>query len=290
MPPYLFRAGAPFAPFGAIQCCLQFEPGGVPRNSRWPLASDGWMEYTKATMFHFRLGPFYGDDTHENEWTSIGGPYVHDGPEFNERFWLEVRWLTDEAGRRGANVEVVVIDTWYCKRASSTQGFGDQQMPWPQADIDACGITPTGEQERYIRKVVRELGCFANVIWMTDNEGDQIRGTRREWYTWVRDVIRDEEQKTGCGVVHLVGTNNPSICGAPFDYCATHANANLLTPIAGRHTENNERSGFPQNSPALEWSRFCEARARGLHYWFWRGEMTNAQVDEALALFQGGCN
>jgi hypothetical protein len=243
------------------------------------------MDYTKANFFHFRMGPFYGDADHESEWADIGGPYLGNGPEWNPAFWEKVQALVIYAGARKANVEVNVIDTWYCKHAQ----WGDQQIPWPAADVDACGRRASPEQERYIRKVVSELGQFANVVWLTDNEGGEIQGTTRAWYEWVRDVIRDEEQKTGFGVVHLVGTNNTDFADGPFDYVATHANAPLIAPFAGKHGENNERNGQPQNTPEEEHSRFCTARAKGLHYWFWRAEMTDAQFYRAMELFQAGC-
>jgi len=284
-PPRLTRGGQPFEPFGAVQCCMAFKLGGVEQNSRWPLASESWMDYTRANFFHFRLGPFYGDADHESEWADTGGPYIGDGPDFNPAFWSKVVDLTRGAGTRKANVEANVIDTWYCKRASTKQGFRDQQMPWPQADIDACGISPSPEQERYIRKVVSELGCFANVVWITDNEGGEIRGTKREWYEWVRNIIRDEEQKSGCGLVHMVGTNNTDFCDGPFDYCATHAREALTTPIAGKHTENNERN--PEFSVEQEHSNFVTARAAGLHYWYWRAEQSDSEMERTLALFRG---
>jgi hypothetical protein len=287
--PRLIRAGQPFAPFGAIPCCMEFQPlpAGVPVSSRWPLASEAWMDYTAAhgaNFFHFRLGPFYADADHETEWADVGGPYVADGPAWNPAFWDKVRQLAWYAGKHWkANVEVDVIDTWYCKHAQ----WGDQQMPWPLAEIDACGRAASPEQERYIRKAVEELGCFANVTWLTDNEGDQIQGTQRDWYVWVQSVIRDEEQHSGCAITHLLGTNNTDFTDGTFDFVATHAKAELSQPIAGKHVENNERN--PAFSPAQEYANFCTARTAGLHWWLWRADMSDADFETTLASFGGGC-
>jgi hypothetical protein len=243
------------------------------------------MDYTRANMFHFRMGPFYGDAQHEIDWSAYGGPYAGGpGSDWNPAFWDKYRELLTYARNHSANVEVNVVDTWYCKHAQ----WGDQEMPWPAADIDACGRRPSPEQENYIRKVVSEAKDAPHVIWITDNEGGEIQGTTRAWYEWVHSVIRDEEAKSG-GAARLIGTNNTDFCDGPFDYCATHDNAPLTAPLAGKHTENNERNGSPQNPPALEHSRFCQARAAGLHYWFWRAEMTDAQMAEAIQLFQAGC-
>jgi len=298
----LTRGGQPFEPFGAVQCCVQFNAAiagtpprrpvafkvdGVPQNSRWPLASESWMDHTGAkgaNFFHFRFAPWYGDADHESEWADIGGPMRGDGPDFNPAFWAKARELANHAGKRKANVEAVVYDTWYGK----TCQLGTQPCAISREDIDAVGRRPSPGQERFIRKVVEQLGCFGNVVWITDNEGGEIQGTRREWYEWVRSVVRDEEQKSGCGIVHLVGTNNPDFASGPFDYVATHARAALTLPIAGKHTENNERN--PEFSPP-EWehANFCRARERGLHYWFWRAGMDDAVFERTLSLFASGC-
>jgi hypothetical protein len=273
----LTRGGLPFLAFGAVQCCMDAPEG---ENWRWPLASASWMDYTKANLFHFRIMSWYGDAEHESAWADVGGPYLGNGPDFNPAFWNSVVELTNDAGKRKANVEVA-LDTWYCK----TCQWGTQPCAWPQEDIDACGRRPSAGQERLIRKYVSEVGCFANVIWLTDNEGGEIQGTKREWYDWVRNVIRDEEQKTGCGVVHLIGTNNTDFCDGPFDYCVTHDRNALLEPIAGKHSANNERN--PGFSVDEEFSNFKRARDRGLNYWYWRAEQKKPEMDQTLALFRG---
>lgn len=272
-----------FSPFGAVQCCEGTEVNGAEINTLWPLASESWMDYTKANMFHFRMGPFFGDADHESEWAEIGGPYIGWGPEWNPAFWAKVVKLVDYAGQRGANVEVNVIDTWYCKHAQ----WGDQQMPWPEADIQACGHTSSPEQERYIRKVVSTLNDFANVIWITDNEGGEISHTQQAWYEWVASVIRDEEQKGEFKIVRLIGTNNTAFANGPFDYVATHARAALVEPIAGKHTENNERN--PQFSKEQEFANYCKAKEAGLNYWFWRAGMSQEDADWLLEKMRQGC-
>lgn len=268
---------------------MPFQPGRTEAvcNTLWPLASECWMDWTHAkgaNFFHFRMGPFYGTTATEIDWQEFGGPYAGGpGSDWNPAFWQKYRELLAHARSIGANVEVNVIDTWYCKHANSD--WGDQPMPWPQSDIDACGRAPSPEQERYVRKVVSESKDAPHVIWLTDNEGGEIRGTKREWYEWVRSVIRDERAQSG-GAVRLVGTNNTDFCDGPFDYCATHAGP-PLTSIAGKHTENNEHND--PSSPEREQAAFCGARAQGLHWWFWRAEMSAADMEQTLDLFGQGC-
>lgn len=86
----------------------------------------------------------------------------------------------------------------------------------------------------------------------------------------------------------MVGTNNVRCGGGPFDYVATHARAPLTAPRYGKHTENNERNPALA-SPEQEHAAFCQARAEGLHWWFWRAEMSRADMDKTLTLFSQGC-
>lgn len=285
------RDGQPRDVFMAVQCCRTFQPQGAEVNSRWPLASEAWMDYANgfgANAYHFRLGPFYANTPEvEVEWLDVGGPYIGDGPEFNEpfpefneAFWRKAWDLAYHALKLGAHVEVAPIDTWYCKQAQ----WGNQPMPWPREDIEACGRRPSARQERHLRKAVATLGCLGNVIWSTDVEGDQVQGTKREWYEWVRSVIRDEEQKSGCAFVHMIGTNNTNFADGPFDYVQTHKRAPLTEPIAGKWTINNERN--PNFSPEQEASYFKAARDKGLAWAFWRAGMDDDAMVKTLELFR----
>ncbi len=279
-----------FKAFMAIPCCMQFTINGQPVNSRWPLASEEFMDYTGkfgANFFHFRFGPFYADADHESEWSDIGGPYLPGTLDWNPKFWQKTRELQYHALKNGWYVELNPIDTWYCKHAASS--WGDQQMPWPQSDIDACGIAPSPEQDRYIRKVVHDHGCFGNGVFTTDNEGGQIPGSKASWYTWVHDVIRDEEQKSGCGFVHMIGTNSDMAYDGPFDYLSTHSRSPLASPLRpGSWSLNNEHN--PAFSPEEEAGRFEQSRKAGQAWGLWRAEMSDAQFDKTLTLFQAIVN
>lgn len=278
-------AGEPVHFTQAVQCC-GFQDGdnwnsslpGVS-NHRWPLISAEAMDFFaqyKFNAFHFRLGPFYGDADHENLWSDIGGAYAGGpGSAFNPAFYDEVEKILAHAAVRGWWVEVVVVDTWYCKRAQ----WGDQQIPWSNEAIQSCGRTPgNAEVEAFIRQNVRSFTKYGNVIWSIDNEGSEIQGAKREWFEWVRDVIRDEEQKHPSKHVHLIGTNSDFTDVA--DFVVTHARAALAEPVSGRWTLNNERN--PEFSPEQEASNFKVARDLGLSYSFWRAEMKEAPMLNTL--------
>jgi len=287
-------AGSPVQLDMAVQCCgfqdvdrWNSDLPGV-ENHRWPLISSEAMDFFGSygfNAFHMRLGPFYGDAAHENLWADVGGPYVGGpGSAFNPAFFSKVEEYVSFAAQKGWWVEINVVDTWYCKHAQ----WGDQEMPWTTEAVQSCGRTPNAEVEAFIRQVVRSFTKYGNVIWLTDNEGDQIQGDTRAWFEWVRDVIRNEESLHPSGHVHLIGTNSayPDIA----DYAVTHARAALTAPIAGRWTLNNERN--PAFSPEQEASNFAQARALGLSYAYWRAEQTTAQLLETLERFkevmQGG--
>jgi hypothetical protein len=271
--------GVQFNAFQAIPCCNTFTIGGVEKNSRWPMASEEWMDYTHAfgaNMFHFRLGPFLATPDVEVEWVDVGGPYVLNSMDWNPKFWQEVRDLTYHAYKMGAAVEIAVLDTWACKYSQA----GNTYMPWPQTSIDACGRRPEAEAERYIRKAVEELGCFGNVIWSTDVEGGNVQGTQAAWYLWVQSIIRDAE-KTACGFVHMVGTNSrlPEV-ESQVDYVQTHERTTLSSPIAGRWTINNERN--PEFPVDVEVANAKVARDLGLAWAAWRAGMDEPTYEAVL--------
>lgn len=277
--------GKPIDWFQAVQCCGGADGTVLPAgsNTRWPLASESWMDKSHeygANAFHFRLGPFFGDADNESEWADIGGPIKADGS-WNEPFWTKAKDLALYAAKRGSWVEVNLIDTWYCKHAASN--WGDQKMPWPQADIDACGITWTATHERFVRKGVSTFDCLGNVIWLTDNEGGEIKGARREWFEQMIRVIRDEEKKS-CDVVHMIGTNFPEIGDGPFDYVVTHERQPLTQPLHGKWTLNNEHN--PSFGPDQEAAYFAQAREKGLGWALWLAELQGDKVRRIFERFQ----
>lgn len=287
--------GAPYEMVQAIPCCasfnpqatapprpVPFRPAGAVRevNSLWPLASEAWINYTheraRANAFHFRMGPWLVDE--ETLWAEYGGPYLPNSTDWNPVFWQKVRDLTWLAYEQGSYVEVVPIDSWGCKYSQA----GNRYMSWPQEATDACGRTWHPEHERYARKVVEELGCFGNVFWALDNEGNNIQGRQGAWFLKLQEVIRDEELKNGCGFTHIVGTSVDTILGQT-DYSITH-HRGPLSVIAGRWSVNNEHN--PEFPPAEEELYFTAARRQGLAWALWRAGMDDAAFEDTMARFK----
>lgn len=279
--------GSAFDAFMAVPCCRQFKIDGVEKNSLWPMASEVFMDYTGdnygTNFFHFRMGPFYADDETESEWKEFGGPYkLGTSLEWNPVFWQKVRDLVWYAHLKfKAKVEVVVIDTWGCKYSQN----GNRYNPWPEDAINQCGTVMHPEHERYIRKVVSELTCFGNVIWLLDNEGNGVHHPKAQWFLQEQAIIRDEEKKSECNFTHMIGTNTdfPEVRNS-VDYVAIHNGAALTQPVAGRWTINNEHN--PAFSPEVEAQNFKTARNIGLSYGLWRAEMDDDEFVKTLELFR----
>ncbi len=275
--------GQDFRPFGAEPCCDAWTK--VP-NQRWPLASEGFMDETGkygANLFHFRIGPWWGDAENESEWADIGGAYLAGTLEWNTVFWQRVRDLAWHAYQRGAYVEVVPVDDWWLKGACGREGACEKKSPWPQADVDAWGKYRSPEAERLLRETVQELGCFGNVIWATGNEEDLIPGMTAEHVAWRISIIRDEQQKSGCGFDHLIGTGSWKD-GIPADYTISHDRAAVTGPCKGRWCANNEHN--PEHSPEQEAAYFKQALDAGQRWDAWRAGASDADWEKRLELFQ----
>lgn len=279
----------PFVPNGYEQCCAATPEIEGCTNSRWPSISICLMNWAAqksgANYFAIRVAPYLADNEHEIEWADIGGPVLPgQWPNFNQPWWDEHRKIIWHAGKvLGANVQVA-WDAWYGKTCKN----GSQPCAWPSEEIRAWGETFTPGHQRFIDKIVEEFGCFGNVTWLTDIEGAQVPRAQRTYYEAVARGFRDAEQRLGCGIVHLIGTNWPEIGNsAVFDYVTTHSEAALTTTFHGKHTANDEHN-FTYSAEE-DHSRYCDAQSRGLHYWFWNGPVSADVQSRSLELRRSGC-
>ena len=267
----------PINPFMAVPCCMPWEKCS---NQGWPNASACFIDETHkygADTFHFRLGPW--DAEHEPDWAAIGGPYKAGSLEWNDAYWTEIRRLAWKIHTVGGRLEAVPIDSWYIKVCRQDGSL----CPWPAAEIQAAGRTPAPEAERFLRKSVQELGCFGWVQWATGNEEDLVPGMSVSWLNWQIDVIRDEEQKSGCGFVHIIGTGSFQD-GVKADYQITHERAPVTGPCRGLWCVNNEHN--PEFKPDEEAALFAQARRAGQVWAAWRAEANDEDWEKRLGLFK----
>lgn len=284
----LSRGGQPHLVFGFIPCW----DGEEVDHGGWPGIDSSMMDYALgygADMFHIRVGPAVKDDRWPTGLNYGMGPYVNDDytQGFNQPWWERAVAQVDRAGSKGANVQVSIIDGWGCKHAS----WGDWTLPWAQADIEACTNHITPEQEKWIRKTVSEFGCYANVIWEDGNEPGVSGRYKPAWTLDMQRIVRDEEQKSGCGVVHMFGTNsgNDEVeADSRIDYTATHSRSGIDGPHFGKWRINNERN--PYFTPTQEHQLYCAARNTGQAWFFWRGGMGKEAMDDTLSLWASGCD
>jgi hypothetical protein len=258
-------------------------PGHPEINSRWPAISKEAMDFFAAygaRSFHMRLGPFIApcaDDTNdacgETLWADIGGGYKADGT-FNEAFFQAIEANVSYAETHGWYVEANLVDTWGCKHSQQ----GAPYSGWSGSALAACGRTAGDPvEESWIRKWVALLTHHANVVWLLDNEGDNIQGAKQAWWDWELATIRDEEKKHGINV-HLTGANPTFLGGA--DYTYTHA-VGPVSVIADHWTLNNEHN--PDNyQPGAEAANFANGERAGLSYAFWQDDASDIQALQAL--------
>ena len=286
---------------GAISCC----GGGYG----WPLFDEAWASLVaanKGTFLHARLGPFRTEGNGETDWAQPGGGYVEangkaDLAHFNEPFWARVRALLSYARDRRLYVEVDVIDGWGIKhcRAGNIPGYSAWEAAFNAQGLDLCAtagsaaIATGSEHERWVRKVVAETGRFDNVLYQDGNEAGLIPGYSPEWTRSMQAVIRDEERRRGYGV-HPFGTNSGNTQAmqlAEVDYLEFHQN-NPVAPAQcfGKPCLVNEYNPTPPLTAAQFRQRFCDARAEGTTFWYWRHDQTDGQLLDSLAFLGGDCN
>jgi hypothetical protein len=104
-----------------------------------------------------------------------------------------------------------------------------------------------------------------------------------EHVNWRVSVMRDEEQKTGCGFVHLIGTGSWK-GGINADYTISHERSAVTGPCNGRYCVNNEHN--PAFSPEQEASNFQTARSAGQRWDAWRADANDTDWEKRLDLFR----
>lgn len=279
----LTRAGKPFEILMSVACCMDFEKG----NNGWPGFSEEWMKYSYekgANALHDRNGPFFSDV--ETNYSSVGGPFKENSTEFNQAYWDLKGKRILEAGKLGMNVQVDVIDGWGCKVSKR----GDRYNSWFAEDVHACGKTLTENHKAYIRKAVKEFGCYGNVIWQFSNESGLIQDFDPQWELDGIAYLKAQMKELGCADL-MVGSNseNDEVNASPLvDYVVTHSRAGIDGPRFNKFVMNNEHN--PEYTPEQEKALQCSARLSGQAWAYWRAGQNFDDMEKTLALFKAGCD
>lgn len=296
----VLESGAPFTFRGAISCC----GGGYG----WPLADEAWLDYVAArsvTFLHFRVGPFLTGAGGEPDWAPYGGGYVESGgladlERFNEVFWARVAALITFARDRDQWVEIDVADGWAIRhcRWGDTPGYSAWSPSGNLQGEDVCGdagsgpIEPGSRHERWVRKVFEETGRFDNVIYQDGNELGLVDGYDAAWTRSMEQLLRDTEARLGYPR-HLFGTNAGTSEAAELpgvDYVEHHGDEPAdPASCAGKPCLVNEYNPDPPLSPETIRDHYCQARAQGTYFWYWRHGQDAQAMDESLSGIGAGC-
>jgi len=282
---------------GAKDCCNSED--GEP-NPKWPMGSSGRNAWLKAqgniNFVSTRPGPWRAVPGGEEEFASIGGPYVEvipgnkaDLAQWNPAFWKYVDDLQLDNVTRDQWTEVGVIDGWGLKGGCHA-GDIPSYHPWnPANNIQGtghCSLVFDAVQEAWVRKVVEVFGRHGNVTWEVSNESWLVGGDVVSWEEKVIATIRDEEQRRGYPK-HLIATNaERPVPSADWDVFHTNGGGK---PLGSRITGVNEYNPEPPMSGSTVAATYCSARAAGVYYWAWRHGMSLVEWQRALSLIGLGC-
>lgn len=273
---FLDRSGRKVYLLGGITCCNSAKSRG------WPLVNPSVLDEIAANRgnySHIRVGP--------NSLTSPDGDHVGyaragdklDLTQWDESFFPRVRGVVDSARARGIYIEVSLIDAWLFKHRHDAWVGSANLQGFEAGGCDQFGAAPHAHAERWVRKVVREIGMLDNVLWQDGNEVFDCGHDATAWVTGLHAIVRDEEARNGFGE-HPFGTNSHQ-----HDLAFVGRNTYEIV----HDTEAPRAVGRPllvNEYPALGPEDVCEQIAQGAHnessFMVWRGNMSGSQWIQAL--------
>jgi len=100
-------------------------------------------------------------------WAESGGKF--DMNQWNEAYFAKLKDFIGEAGKRGIIVEVTLFCSTYGEKQRSVSPFNGAVKNWKDLNTLNNGEV-LGQQEKLVRRIVRELNTFDNVIFEIQNE------------------------------------------------------------------------------------------------------------------------
>lgn len=302
---------------GYSSCCTSEDPEPSPDWSLWAKPYQDFLlpKYGSAgrrVLVHMRLGPWTPNEWFPEAIREVGGPYLvqPDGrvdlAQWNPKYWARVEQIHEFMRQAGVNAEDDLVDGWACKKR---KGFWEAEgmpryHPWLAENniqgIDAYSLCGKREivsgsadpvqqvHERWIRKAVEVTGRYDNVIYQDGNEISLVDSYSPAWTASIGNLIRDEEAKRGY-VRHLYGTNAAASSAQleQVDYATIHTSTPMRQQDCGttakpcRNSEYNPDPPFRGEQMQL---LYCDARAKGLYWDFWRHGMSLAEAEKAWNL------
>ena len=282
--------------YGGVCCGAGSGPTEVPTNG-WPWISEPYLRELAAhggNFVHIRVGP----NSKVLEPRPDMRPYL-DGPngkpdmnQWNPVFWANLNKLISLAYSLGVYVEIDVLDAWELKEPSQSA------FPAPYNTVEVLRRAPAPVHQRFINKLVHEIGANVNVLWQMSNESgvpmeactlpDGSQGqcpiVNLAWDLGIADAIRIQEdldhypyhlRSTNAGLKKL--DNHGDI-----DYVNTHqCSAPEQPKYTGKPITVNECNGVGYENFR---SQLALAQQRGTYYHLWVGDMSEADRLKSLDL------
>jgi hypothetical protein len=301
--------GTPVSLRQGISCC-----GGA---FGWPLVDSAWIDLMSShglTWLHVRLGPWRTIAGGEEEWASVGGPYLESGglaalDQWNPAFWSALENLIETAGQKGMRVEVDVADGWGLKHAQADDyGPNWPYHPWSAwnntsgvdhvTDAGTLEIPAGGVYDAWVRKVAEHTCKYGNVTLEDGNEVSLKNGYQPAWSQSIGNVYWDECAQRNyllAGEPHrpLLGTQSEraeTVAAPQVAYSQWHR-ADPQDPAAcgGKPCGVNEYNPDPPLPPAQLSAHVCAAEQAGTWFAYWRHGQDVAAMADTLQLIQAGC-
>lgn len=274
----LRRVGSSFSVplYGLSTCC---------NGSGWPQIDLGTLQAwgMVGNMVHIRLGPFWGlqEGLEFNPYISVNGRA--DLSRWDPSFWSKTRERVELALSLGVYIEVDVLDGWMMRHEEYSPWYPPHNIQGLSAyGCDRMSNPPLPEHERWVRKVVEEIGSYDNILWQIGNESGYCSYPFK-WEKEISRIIHDEEGKRGYKR-HLVGTQSEvsEIEQATWiDYISRHQDIFISRPIHGKPTQVNEYA--VDLGPLAYNHQLTLARQSGTYFHYWRGPDSYSEMQSVWA-------
>ena len=266
---------------GAIVCCEDAKRNG------WPLVTLETIDLFAAHRLnytHCRTGPF--TVAGEEDPSYVGYVSLADGRVDLERFYppffARCRAIAARARQQRLYVEFDLVDRWVRQHGESDL---PQVDPWSARNnvqgLEAGGLAifesaPGPIPERWVRKVVSELGEFENVLFQVGNEG--FKRFSEAWEVGVYDMVKDELRRHGFPD-RLVATNthDPGL-ESRLDYVTRHER--VAQQPGPKPILVTEYAPLPPEEVIRQVRR---ARRLGTMFMYWRGDHSQGEWESTLA-------
>ena len=297
---------------GGVCCDSDATPEDDGKLRGWPWASRDFLQRMHGAglnFIHIRLGPFtlegegdpkfvpyeiasgetaalmrgYRSQSNERAWqlsAAAGGRFSRtskvDLGKWSQLYFSELRAFIEAAGALGIIVEADLIDVWVLAHQLGPWSKGANVQGFEGGSLAILDTEPHQHAQRWVAKVVEEIGRYPNVVFQDGNEA-----SRKPSFTWamaLQTQVKAELAMRGYGDrPRGTNTEDPGI-EAAFDYIERHAER--AQPKSTRYVMVNEYTGELSVDAVVREARAAREMGTACHYWL--GGHTPEQVEATL--------